>query len=188
MLLSLGFRPPSYDFCLQKMLDKEIYDLSSEVGELLSQKKLVLVTAESCTGGWIAQAITMVPGSSQWFHNGFITYSNEAKSNLLQVNPLTIREFGAVSSEVVQEMLLGANGLAQHQRTCAIAVSGVAGPDGGSREKPVGTVFIGVSSGSIRVNIERFSFNGDRNEVRRQSVVAGLKMLVDFLGNALTKE
>ena len=170
------------------MLDKEIYDLSSEVGELLSQKKLVLVTAESCTGGWIAQAITMVPGSSQWFHNGFITYSNEAKSNLLQVNPLTIREFGAVSSEVVQEMLLGANGLAWHQRTCAIAVSGVAGPDGGSREKPVGTVFIGVSSGSIGVNIERFSFNGDRNEVRRQSVVAGLKMLVDFLGNALTKE
>ena len=170
------------------MFDKEIYDLSSEVGELLSQKKLVLVTAESCTGGWIAQAITMVPGSSQWFHNGFITYSNEAKSNLLQVNPLTIREFGAVSSEVVQEMLLGANGLARHQRTCAIAVSGVAGPDGGSREKPVGTVFIGVSSGSIRVNIERFSFSGDRNEVRRQSVVAGLKMLVDFLGNALTKE
>jgi nicotinamide-nucleotide amidase len=170
------------------MLDKEIYDLSSEVGELLSQKKLVLVTAESCTGGWIAQAITMVPGSSQWFHNGFITYSNEAKSNLLQVNPLTIREFGAVSSEVVQEMLLGAYGLAQYQRTCAIAVSGVAGPDGGSREKPVGTVFIGVSSGSIRVNIERFSFSGDRNEVRRQSVVAGLKMLVDFLGNALTKE
>jgi nicotinamide-nucleotide amidase len=170
------------------MLDKEIYDLSSEVGELLSQKKLVLVTAESCTGGWIAQAITMVPGSSQWFHNGFITYSNEAKSNLLQVNPETIRQFGAVSSEVVQEMLLGANGLAQYRRTCAIAVSGVAGPDGGSQEKPVGTVFIGVSSDSIRVNIERFSFSGDRNEVRRQSVVAGLKMLVDFLGNFVPKD
>ena len=170
------------------MLDKEIYDLSSEVGELLSQKKLVLVTAESCTGGWIAQAITMVPGSSQWFDNGFITYSNEAKSNLLQVNPETIRQFGAVSSEVVQEMLLGANGLAQYRRTCAIAVSGVAGPDGGSQEKPVGTVFIGVSSDSIRVNIERFSFSGDRNEVRRQSVVAGLKMLVDFLGNFVPKD
>lgn len=170
------------------MLDKEIYDLSSEVGKLLSQKKLVLATAESCTGGWIAQAITMVPGSSQWFHNGFITYSNEAKSNLLRVNPETIREFGAVSSEVVREMLLGANGLAQYRRTCAIAVSGVAGPDGGSQEKPVGTVFIGVSSDSIRVNIERFSFSGDRNEVRRQSVVAGLKMLVDFLGSVLTKE
>ena len=170
------------------MLDKEIYDLSSEVGELLSQKKLVLVTAESCTGGWIAQAITMVPGSSQWFNNGFITYSNEAKSNLLRVNPETIGEFGAVSSEVVREMLLGANGLAQYRRTCAIAVSGVAGPDGGSQEKPVGTVFIGVSSDAIRVNIERFSFSGDRNEVRRQSVVAGLKMLVDFLGSVLTKE
>ena len=170
------------------MFDKEIYDLSSEVGKLLSQKKLVLATAESCTGGWIAQAITMVPGSSQWFHNGFITYSNEAKSNLLRVNPETIGEFGAVSSEVVREMLQGANGLAQYRRNCAIAVSGVAGPDGGSQEKPVGTVFIGVSSDSIRVNIERFSFSGDRNEVRRQSVVAGLKMLVDFLGSVLTKE
>lgn len=170
------------------MLDKEIYDLSSEVGKLLSQKKLVLATAESCTGGWIAQAITMVPGSSQWFHNGFITYSNEAKSNLLRVNPETIGEFGAVSSEVVREMLLGANGLARYRRTCAIAVSGVAGPDGGSQEKPVGTVFIGVSSDSIRVNIERFSFSGDRNEVRRQSVVAGLKMLVDFLGNFVPKD
>ena len=170
------------------MLDKEIYDLSSEVGKLLSQKKLVLATAESCTGGWIAQAITMVPGSSQWFHNGFITYSNEAKSNLLRVNPETIGEFGAVSSEVVREMLLGANGLAQYRRTCAIAVSGVAGPDGGSQEKPVGTVFIGVSSDSIRVDIERFSFSGDRNEVRRQSVVAGLKMLVDFLGNFVPKD
>ena len=170
------------------MLDKEIYDLSSEVGKLLSQKKLVLATAESCTGGWIAQAITMVPGSSQWFHNGFITYSNEAKSNLLRVNPETIREFGAVSSEVVREMLLGANRCTQDPCTCAIAVSGVAGPDGGSIEKPVGTVFIGVSSDSIRVNIERFSFSGERNEVRRQSVVAALKMLVDFLESPLPKD
>jgi len=152
--------------------------LAKAVGQLLKKSRQVLVTAESCTGGWAAQAVTSVAGSSDWFERGFVTYSNDSKRELLGVAEATLDERGAVSEETAREMALGA--LARSKGTLALAITGVAGPAGGSKEKPVGTVCFAWALGDA-VHSETRRFSGDRESVRRQSVVRALEGVIEFL-------
>ncbi|RJS94440.1 CinA family protein [Salinisphaera sp. Q1T1-3] len=131
-----------------------------------------LVTAESCTGGLIASACTEVAGSSYWFERGYVTYSNAAKTTDLGVDVALLEQHGAVSAPVVAAMTAGA--LARTGSDWAIAVSGVAGPGGGSAEKPVGTVFIGWQAASQPADVVAYRFDGDRGAVRQASVLAAL--------------
>jgi nicotinamide-nucleotide amidase len=154
-------------------------DLSQKVGEALSRKGAKLVTAESCTGGWVAQVVTSVPGSSAWFERGFVTYSNDAKHEALGVPRDVLRRHGAVSEETARAMALGA--LAHSRGTLALSITGVAGPAGGSAEKPVGTVCFGwVAKGGEALTQTRL-FEGDREAVRRQSVVHALEKVLELL-------
>lgn len=155
--------------------------LAAQVGQLLNAHGLMLATAESCTGGGIAQAITEVAGSSAWFERGFVTYSNLSKQQMLGVREATIMQHGAVSEMTVREM---AEGALQHSTAqVALAVSGIAGPDGGTADKPVGTVWFawGLKHGETRA--QRFQFNGNRAEVRAQSVRIALQGIADLLNN-----
>jgi nicotinamide-nucleotide amidase len=133
----------------------------------------MMASAESCTGGWIGQAITMVPGSSDWFERGFITYTYISKREMLGVKPRTLARHGAVSEQVVHEMARGA--LVRSHAQVSVAVSGVAGPSGGSPDKPVGTVCFAwaVKRGSVIVQTRRF--RGDRDAVRRRAVAHALR-------------
>ncbi|MGZ4956675.1 MAG: CinA family protein, partial [Methylobacter sp.] len=115
-------------------MESELFKLAEQLGRLLKAGGKTLATAESCTGGWIAQAMTEVPGSSAWFDRGFVTYSNAAKVQMLSVSPQTLEQYGAVSAETASEMVAGA--LAHSDADVAIAVTGIAGPDGGTTEKP----------------------------------------------------
>lgn len=147
-------------------------ELARRVGARLKQAKAILVTAESCTGGWAAQVVTSVAGSSTWFDRGFITYSDSAKQELLGVRLETLRRHGAVSEETAREMARGA--LERSQGTVALSITGVAGPSGGTQEKPVGTVCFAWSRGD-EVDSETRYFSGDRESVRRQSVILALE-------------
>jgi nicotinamide-nucleotide amidase len=150
-----------------------LYDLAADIGRALKARNWMLVTAESCTGGWISQCMTMVPGSSEWFERGFVTYTNVAKMEMLGVRRETLQSHGAVSEHTVREMAQGA--LQRSHGHIAVAVSGVAGPGGGSAEKPVGTVCVGWA---VRGGVERVTtllLAGDRDAVRRQSVIAALE-------------
>ena len=155
--------------------DAELDALSRATGERLLATRHMLVTAESCTGGWIAKCMTDVPGSSAWFDCGMAAYSYEAKQALLGVRPQTLEEFGAVSRETVVEMVSGA--LVHSGATIAVAVTGIAGPGGGSEDKPVGTVWIGWKRRGGYARAEIFHFEGDRDAVRRQTVAAALRGL-----------
>lgn len=155
--------------------DAELDALSRATGERLLALRHMLVTAESCTGGWIAKCMTDVPGSSAWFDCGMAAYSYEAKQALLGVRPQTLEEFGAVSRETVVEMVSGA--LVHSGATIAVAVTGIAGPGGGSEDKPVGTVWIGWKRRGGYARAEIFHFEGDRDAVRRQTVAAALRGL-----------
>jgi len=151
------------------------------VGELIAAGKTVS-TAESCTGGWIAKSLTDIRGSSEVFGYGIVSYSNGAKESLLGVAPATLVENGAVSEAVVCEMVQGA--LCLSGADCAVAVSGIAGPDGGTAEKPVGTVCIAWAfrtSGDPAVETARRVFTGDRETVRAQTVVLALQGLRERL-------
>jgi len=150
-------------------------ELAERLGRRLKAQRGKLVTAESCTGGWVAQIVTSVAGSSDWFERGFITYSNDSKHELLGVSRSTLEEHGAVSEETAREMARGA--LARSKATVALAVTGVAGPGGGSREKPVGMVCFAWASGDA-ATAETKRFSGDRESVRRQSVVHALEGLL----------
>lgn len=164
------------------MTDSELMQLSEKIGRALKARGATVTTAESCTGGWIAKAITDIAGSSAWFERGFVTYSNEAKSQMIGVSEATLRDNGAVSEPVVVEMAIGA--LRAARADYAISVSGVAGPDGGSVEKPVGTVWFGVASVSGRGVTRRECFAGDREAVRRQATAYALNLLwQQFLQN-----
>ena len=146
--------------------------LAKKLGRRLKRTKAILVTAESCTGGWAAQVVTSVPGSSDWFERGFVTYSNAAKRELLGVRKSTLEKFGAVSEQTAREMARGA--LRRSRATLALAITGVAGPAGGSKAKPVGTVcFAWAHAGRISGETRRFS--GGRQSVRRKSVEHALK-------------
>lgn len=138
-----------------------------------------MATAESCTGGWVAQAITAVPGSSAWFECGFVTYSNEAKQELLGVQAATLSTHGAVSEATVREMAAGA--LTRSRAEVACAISGIAGPSGGSAEKPVGTVCFAWAMVGRAVETASLHFDGDRRAIRAQSVRAALQGLLDRL-------
>lgn len=149
-----------------------------ELAELLEQKKLHVTTAESCTGGLIAGTLVNVPGISAWFGEGYITYSNEAKEKLLGVSHATLETYGAVSAETAREMAVGAAKAAGTQ--AAVAVTGIAGPDGGTADKPVGLVYTGCfCNGAVRV--EKHLFDGDRSAVRTKSVQAALALLQTML-------
>ena len=160
-------------------MDAQLYELSEQVGKALKARGFMMAAAESCTGGWIGQAITMVPGSSRWFDRGFVTYTNEAKQDMLGVGSTTLKEFGAVSEQTVREMVAGT--LARSRAQIAVAVSGIAGPDGGSKQKPVGTVMIawGQKDGDITAHSRHF--HGDRDAVRRQTVIAALEGMLVLL-------
>jgi len=152
--------------------------LARNLGRLLKRRRQMLVTAESCTGGWAAQAVTAIAGSSAWFERGFVTYSNEAKQELLGVSKRTLRKFGAVSEETAREMARGA--LRRSRGSIALAVTGVAGPGGGSRAKPVGMVCFAWARGRS-VWSETLRLKGNRDAVRRQSVVRALRGVLKLL-------
>lgn len=152
--------------------------LIQQIGEKLAARGETVTCAESCTGGLLAAELTRLPGSSAWFETGFVTYSNQAKQQLLNVNPATLRHYGAVSEETVREMALGA--LIATKSHYALAVSGIAGPDGGSDDKPVGTVWFGLAT-KQRIWAKSHLFQGDRDTVRRQSVQFALLLLNRYL-------
>lgn len=155
-------------------------ELAEKIGAGLKQTGKVATTAESCTGGWIAQEITDVPGSSAWFDCGFVTYSNAAKQRMLGVKEATLQQFGAVSEEVVTEMVSGA--LRNSAADIAVATSGIAGPDGGSDEKPVGTVWFAWGDTEGEILTEKKVFSGDRENVRKQAVSYALNGFFQLLG------
>ncbi len=150
--------------------------LAAEVGTALERRGWMLATAESCTGGWVAQAMTAIAGSSVWFDRGFVTYSNVAKQAMLGVAAETLARYGAVSETVVAEMARGAVARSQAQIACAI--SGIAGPSGGSDSKPVGTVCFAWCSVDAGVQCATRHFSGDRREVRAQAVRHALEGLL----------
>jgi nicotinamide-nucleotide amidase len=153
-------------------------DIAEKVGKKLKASRAMLVTAESCTGGWVAQAVTSIAGSSDWFERGFITYSNAAKQELLGVRSETLARHGAVSEQTAREMAQGA--LERSKGTLALAVTGVAGPGGGSAAKPVGMVcFAWASKRALRSETQHFS--GDRQSVREQSVIRALEGVLEQL-------
>ena len=156
--------------------DARLRALAHEVGTALRTARLTVVTAESCTGGWIAKLLTDTAGSSAWFDCGIVAYSYEAKQALLGVRPQTLEAEGAVSRDTAIEMVSGA--LVHSGASVAVAVTGIAGPGGGSDDKPVGTVWIGWKRRGGYARAEVFHFEGDRDAVRRQTAAAALDGLL----------
>jgi len=159
--------------------DTELYELAARVGHKLRAAGRRIVTAESCTGGWVSKALTDIPGSSQWFECGFVTYSNEAKIRDLGVYGGTLESFGAVSEQAVREMAEGALRVAH--ASVALAVSGIAGPDGALPGKPVGTVWFCAAAreeSAVDIIAEEQFFDGDRAQVRSRSVEHALRLIL----------
>lgn len=166
------------------MINTDITLLSERLGSYLAQKGWTISTAESCTGGGVAYALTSVAGSSAWFERSFVTYSNEAKSQMLTVDEQILSAFGAVSQQVVEQMAQGC--ARQAKANVAISVSGIAGPDGGSADKPVGTVWFGFFiDGSLTSVRKRFC--GDRAAVRSQSIEYALAHSIELIQSAEAK-
>ena len=158
---------------------KELESLSAELGALLIEKNYFFTTAESCTGGWVGQSLTSVPGSSSWYGCGFITYSNIAKHQILDVSMDTLNSHGAVSQEVVEEMIDGA--LKKSKANLGVAISGIAGPGGGTKERPVGTVCLAWKLNDLPSLSVTEVFEGSRQEVRFKSVSKALKEAINLL-------
>ena len=158
---------------------KELESLSAELGALLNRKNYFFTTAESCTGGWVGQSLTSVPGSSSWYGCGFITYSNIAKHKILNVSKDTLNSRGAVSQEVVEEMVDGA--LKKSKANLGVAISGIAGPGGGTTERPVGTVCLAWKLNDLPTSSVTEVFEGSREEVRFKSVSKALKEAINLL-------
>ncbi|MBM4387561.1 MAG: CinA family protein [Deltaproteobacteria bacterium] len=154
-------------------------DVVKKFSDAIRKSGFTLSVAESCTGGLISHLVTSAPGSSDYFLCGFVAYSNESKTGILGVPPETIEKYGAVSGETVARMLEGAT--AKTGSDAAIAVSGIAGPSGGTEDKPVGTVFIGVSAAG-KTRIDRHLFRGGRDEIKTQAAEAALRSLISFIG------
>jgi nicotinamide-nucleotide amidase len=155
-----------------------VNELAHRVGEALKARGLKLATAESCTGGWVAMALTAIPGSSDWFERGYVTYSNAAKREDLGVRDATLVQQGAVSEQTAREMAAGA--LERARVDVALAITGVAGPAGGTADKPVGLVCFAWAHGSKMVS-QTWRFDGDRESVRRQSVLRALEGVLESL-------
>lgn len=154
-------------------------DNLQKVSKILHQRNLSLVSAESCTGGWLAKQITDLSGSSEIFDRGFVTYSNDAKHEMLGVLETTLDNFGAVSEEVVNEMVAGA--LAHSKADIAVAISGVAGPDGGTEEKPVGMVCFAWMLRDNNAKTATYYFDGNRDSVRKQAVDLALEGVINAI-------
>ncbi|MGR8934477.1 MAG: CinA family protein [Gammaproteobacteria bacterium] len=161
----------------------DLYELAEQLGVLLRARGHKLALAESCTGGWIAQSVTSVPGSSQWFDRGFVTYSNASKVQMLGVGETTLQIHGAVSAATAVEMAAGA--LRHSDADVALAVTGIAGPDGGTAEKPVGLVFLAWQIKGRACQCREQHFGGNRQTIRLQTVRRALRCLLDEYGNAL---
>lgn len=161
------------------MFETDVCEIITNLAKLLVARGWKLATAESCTGGWIAKCCTDIAGSSDWFERGFVTYSNQAKLDMLGVAPDVLDSAGAVSREVAEQMALGARRLAPVE--VSVAVTGIAGPDGGSEDKPVGTVWFAWSIGDGGVVSRCCRFEGDRDAVRRQTVIHSVQVLQRLL-------
>lgn len=156
-----------------------IYQLAFEIGQQLKKRQWKLVTAESCTGGGLAYFLTDVPGCSDWFERGFVTYSNLAKQELLGVKTETLTKHGAVSQPVAYDMAEGA--LKHSAAQVSISITGIAGPSGGSLQKPVGTVWFGWAGIHADTVTEVRYFSGDRHEIREQAIQVALEELMAFI-------
>lgn len=161
------------------MNDQVINELSERLGSLLLEQNLKLATAESCTGGGLAEIITRIPGSSNWFERGFVTYSNDAKQGLLAVPHNTIEQFGAVSEETAVAMAEGA--LENSHADISVSITGIAGPDGGTEDKPVGTVCFAWSQRGMETHAASTLFKGDRMQIRLQACMMALQGLIDLV-------
>jgi nicotinamide-nucleotide amidase len=155
-----------------------IEQLAQQLGEELRKREWKLVTAESCTAGGLAYAITAIPGSSTWFDRGFITYSNLSKEELVRVSASTLKQYGAVSEQTAKEMAQGA--LEQSQAQVSMAITGIAGPDGGTPDKPVGTVWFAWAGINKKMDCCSQNFSGNRNQIREKSIEFALKQLLDY--------
>lgn len=181
---------PGCRFGLHPIISKQILSIMSDALQIIARQVAdallshgqTLTTAESCTGGWIAKVLTDIAGSSVWFDRGFVTYSNEAKQEMLAVDGALLETQGAVSEPVVAAMVQGA--LAHSRASLAVSVSGVAGPGGGSDEKPVGTVWFGWQRQGCEPVTRRHQFPGDRDSVRRQAAVVALEGVLALLDTA----
>ena len=161
------------------MNEDDITVMAQRMGRLARKHGIFIATAESCPGGGIAAAITRISGSAKWFDRGFVTYHNLAKKQMLGVRQETLHKFGAVSEQVARQMAAGA--LRRSQATVSVAVTGIAGPTGGTKAKPVGTVWFAWAAKNNPVQSRMFRFEGDRYEVRRQTVAMALQGIIDLL-------
>ena len=165
---------------MARVSDEELHQLAAELGDKLIARGWMLATAESCTGGWAGQLLTSLPGSSNWYERGFITYANAAKIEMLGVPAEVIDEHGAVSEETASAMAAGA--LAHSHAQATLAISGIAGPGGGTPQKPVGLVCYGwaLADGTLMSSICRL--DGDREEIRARAVAAAMRGLIELIG------
>ncbi|BDZ72583.1 MULTISPECIES: CinA family protein [Methylophaga] len=161
---------------MQNISDASLQAKIIQVAETLNKKHLMLATAESCTGGWVAKCCTDLAGSSSWFERGFVTYSNQAKHEQLGVKLASLDQYGAVSQLVAEEMAIGT--LRHSKADISVSLTGIAGPGGGTENKPVGTVWIAWASQRDKVSSQLFQFDGDRESVRRQAVLAALSGII----------
>jgi nicotinamide-nucleotide amidase len=157
----------------------DLLTLAQQIAEQLKSRRFMLATAESCTGGELSQTITAIPGSSEWFERGFIVYSSQAKQDLLSVPKLTLDTYGTVSKETVQAMAAGA--LMHSRAQVSIAITGIAGPSGGTPEKPVGTVWIAWGCIGCPTQATLYHFSGDRLAIRSQAVREALSGVVKLI-------
>ena len=156
--------------------------LANAVGEQFRSRGWKIITAESCTGGGLAYALTSIAGSSGWFERGLVTYSNISKEELLGVSPATLATFGSVSAQTAQEMAEGA--LHRSKAQASIALTGIAGPEGGTLDKPVGTVWIACATTMAATQVTHHHFSGERNNIREQSIKAALQILLNITAPA----
>ena len=161
--------------------DKSLINIAQELGTALKVRGFVLALAESCTGGMVSQAITSIAGSSVWFDRGFVTYSNAAKIDMLDVSAQTLERFGSVSEEVAKEMALGA--LKNSRAQIAGSITGIAGPDGGTADKPVGTVCFGIAQASQCITSTQ-QFTGNRQAIRQQAAAFLMQQLIQCLNSS----
>lgn len=159
--------------------DDALQGLAQAIGNRLHDTGIMLTTAESCTGGWVGKVITDIVGSSHWYDRGFITYTNQAKQDMLGVSAETLQVYGAVSEETVCEMVRGA--LKRGHAELAVAITGIAGPGGATPKKPVGTVWLAWASRDDYIHSEKHLFVGDRTDVRLQAVACALKGVMTHL-------
>lgn len=160
------------------MNDQQQEALALQLGELALSHNVSIATAESCTGGGLAEVITRIAGSSQWFDRAFVTYSNDAKLDMLDVREHTLEEFGAVSEQTAKEMALGA--LSQSRADVVVSITGIAGPTGGTKDKPVGTVCFAWADRQEYTQTTSIRFSGDRQSIRKQACLMAMQGLIEI--------